>query len=173
MFDNNTAVLVLPVQHSPQEFFATEIVARFVFSSAQIFLHCRLRSDSRMIHSRQPKDFEPLHPRAACENVLDRVIQNMAEREHARDVRRRHHDRKRWLRRLRIRDEITIRQPALIPLRFNGIRVVSFGQFSHRDQSSACLWLANSNKRKPEACATLIAPSFSRCNEQPQPDRCF
>src|SRR5437879_1147024 len=60
----------------------------------------------------------------------------MAEREHARDVRRRHHDRKRWLRRLWIRDEITIRQPALIPLRFNGIRVVSFGQFSHRDQSS-------------------------------------
>src|SRR6266853_4623994 len=60
----------------------------------------------------------------------------MAECEDAGDVRWRHHDRKRWLRRLRIRDAITIRQPALIPLRFNGIGVVSFGQFSHRDQSS-------------------------------------
>ena len=129
-------MLVLPLQHATQKFFATEIVARFVLGPAQIFLHRGLSSDSRMIHSRQPKDFEPLHPRAASENVLDRVVQNMAEREHARDVRRRHHDRKRWLRRLRICHEIAILQPALIPFRFNRFRIVPLGKFSHRDQSS-------------------------------------
>src|SRR6478736_9864937 len=129
-------MLVLPIQHSPQEFFATEIVACFVLGPAQIFLHSGLRSDSGMIHSRQPKDFEPLHPRAACENVLDRVAQNMAECKHARDVRGRHHDRKCWLRGLRICYEIAILQPALIPLRFNRIRIVPLGKFSHRDQSS-------------------------------------
>jgi hypothetical protein len=91
-------MLVLPFEHSPQEFFATEIVARFVLGTAQIFLYSRLGSDSRMIHPRQPKCLESLHPRAARENVLDRVVQNMAEREHAGDVRRRHHDRKRRLR---------------------------------------------------------------------------
>src|SRR4029450_1031375 len=96
----------------------------------------RLRSNSRMIHSRQPKDFKSLHPCAACENVLNRVVQNMAEREHSRDVRRRHHDRKRWLRGLRICYEIAILQPALIPLRFNSGRIVPLGKFSHRDQSS-------------------------------------
>src|SRR5947199_9355298 len=112
-------MLVLPSQHSSQEFFATEIVARFVLGLAQIFLHSGLRSDSRMIHSRQPKDFEPLHPRAACENVLDRVVQNMAEREHAREVRRGHHDRKRWLRGLRICYDIAILQPSSMPPRLN------------------------------------------------------
>src|SRR5262245_8110889 len=60
----------------------------------------------------------------------------MPECEHARDVRRRHHDRKRWLRRLRICYEIAILQPVLIPLRFNRIRIVSLGKLSHRDQSS-------------------------------------
>src|SRR4030095_9049143 len=129
-------MLVLPFESSPQEFFAPEIVARFVLGPAQIFLNSGLGSDSRMIHSRQPKDFEPLHPRAACENVLNRVVQNMAKRKHARDVRRRHHDRKCWLRGLRICYEIAILQPTLIPLRFNRIRIVPLGKFSHRDQSS-------------------------------------
>ncbi len=110
---------------------------RVLFSvRAQIFFDRGLRADSRVIHSRQPKNFESPHPCAACEDVLDGVVQNMAEREDAGDVRRRHHDRKRRLRRLRIRHEIAILQPALIPLRFNGIRIVSFRKFSHRDQSS-------------------------------------
>src|SRR6266480_7146911 len=129
-------MFVLPFQHSSQKFFATEIVARFILGPAQKFLHSGLSSDSRMIHSRQPKDFESLHPRAACENVLDRVVQNMAERKHARDVRRWHHNRKRWLRGLRICYEIAILQSALIPLRFNRIRIVPLGKVSHRDQSS-------------------------------------
>src|SRR6516165_5025418 len=101
-------MLVLPFEHPPQEFFATEIVARFVLGPAQIFLHRGLCSDSRMIHSRQPKDFESLHSCAASENILNRVVQNMAEREHAGNVWRRHHDRKRWLFGLRICYEIAI-----------------------------------------------------------------
>src|SRR5262249_50238946 len=87
-----------------------------------------------------------------CENILDRVVQNMAERQHTRDIRRRHHDRKRRLRRLGIRDKIAILQPALVPLRFNGIRIVPFRKFSHREQSSEsaeCLQLAN---RTPAPC---------------------
>src|ERR1043166_914686 len=125
-------MFVLPFEHSPQEFFTTEIMARFVFGSAQIFLYSGLGSDPRMIHSRQPKHFESLHPRAARENVLNRMVQNMAEREHARDVRRRHHDRKRLFRRRRICYEIAILQPALIPLRFNCIRIISLWKLCHR-----------------------------------------
>src|SRR2546430_2509369 len=179
-------MFVLPFQHSPQKFLATEIVARFVLGPAQKFLHSGLRSDSRMIHSRQPKDFKPLHPRAACENVLDRVVQNMAEREHARDVRWRHHDRKRWLRRLRVCYEIAILQPALIPLRFNRIRIVPLGKFSHRDQSSesgARLQIADTYRARHSASPLLkgeatqlrqlaTAMTFS-LHEQPATDRCF
>ena len=56
-----------------------------------MFLDCSLRPDSSVICARQPKDFKALHARATTENVLNGVIQNVAEREHARDVRRRHH----------------------------------------------------------------------------------
>src|SRR5206468_5089011 len=80
--------------------------------------------------------FESLQPLAPCYNVLDRIDQNMAKREHACDIRRWHHDRKRRLRRFRICYEIAILQPALIPLRFNGIRVVPLRKLSHGDQSS-------------------------------------
>src|SRR5262245_21530943 len=122
-------MLVLPFEHAPQKFFAAEIVARFVLGPAQIFFHSGLSSDPRMIHSRQPKDLESLHPCAARENVLNRVVQNMTEREHARDVRRRHHDRKRWLRGLWISYEIATLQPTLIPFRFNRIRIVPLRKF--------------------------------------------
>src|SRR6059058_1955987 len=154
-------MLVLPFPHSSQEFFATEIVARFVLGLAQIFLHSGLRSDSRMIHSRQPKDFEPLHPRPACENVLDRVVQNMAEREHARDVPWRHQDRKCWLRRVWIRYEIAVLKPALIPLRFNRVRIVSLGKSSHRDQSSesgARLQISGAPGGRALPCACVAMP---------------
>src|SRR5207247_6400433 len=82
-------MLVLPFQHSPQEFFATEIVARFVLGPAQMFLHRGLGSDSRMIHSRQPKNFESLHPRAPGKNVLNGVVEHVSESKHAGNVRRR------------------------------------------------------------------------------------
>ena len=50
-----------------------------------------LRPDSSVICARQPKDFKALHSRATTENVLNGVVQNVAKREHAGDVRRRHH----------------------------------------------------------------------------------
>src|SRR6476469_6004236 len=165
-------MFVLPFEHSPQKFFATKIVARFVLSPAQIFLHSGLGSNSRMIHSRQPKDFEPLHPRAACENILDRVPQNMAECKHPRDVRRRHHDRKRWLRGLRICYEVTVLQPALIPLRFDRLRIISLGKFSHRDQSSesgARLQMTEAVQPTPPQVKRKTKPVAARfdCDEFP------
>ena len=129
-------MLVLPFQHSPQEFFATKIVTRFVFSPAQMFLHRGLGSDSRMIHSRQPKNFESLHPRAPGKNVLNRLVEHVSESKHPRNVRRWHDDRERWLRRFRVRHEIAIADPALIPFRFNRFRIVPLWKFSHPDESS-------------------------------------
>jgi len=103
----------------------------------------RLRPNSRVIHSRQPKDLEALHARAARENVLDAVIQDVAEGERAGDVRRRHHDGERLLLRIRVRFEVVVVDPTLIPFRLNRPRIVSFGELGHfRIQSSrsrACL----------------------------------
>src|SRR5437762_5053627 len=115
---------------------------RFVFCSPQMLLYCRLRTDSRMIHARQPKNFKPLHSRAARKNVLDGVVQHVAERKHAGDVWRRHHDRERFVLRSRVRLEVVIVDPTLIPLRLDGLRIVSFRKLSHCEESSearACL----------------------------------
>jgi hypothetical protein len=101
-----------------------------------MFLDCRLRTDSRMIHARQPKNFTALHSRASRKNVLDGIVEHVAERKHAGNVWRGHHDRERRLRRIRIRNEIAIFHPALIPFRFNGLWIVSLRKFCHRDQSS-------------------------------------
>jgi hypothetical protein len=89
-----------------------------------------------MIHARQPKNFKALHSRAARENVLNGVIEHMTERKHAGDVWRGHHDRERRLRRIRIRNEVAIFRPTLIPFRFDRLWIVSLRKFCHRDQSS-------------------------------------
>jgi hypothetical protein len=89
-----------------------------------------------MIHSRQPEDFKALHSRAARKNILNRIVENVAERKHTRDIGRRHDDRERRLRGFRVRNKIPIVDPSVTPLRFNRFRIVSLGEFHHRDQSS-------------------------------------
>src|SRR5438132_10976852 len=76
-------MFILPFEHATQELLTAEIVPRFIFRSPQMFLDCRLRTNSRMIHARQPKNFKPLHSRASRKNVLDRVVEHVAERKHA------------------------------------------------------------------------------------------
>src|SRR5207302_11283231 len=83
-----------------------------------------------------PKHFESPHSRAAGENVLDGIIQDVAEREHPGDVRRRHYDRERLLLRSRVRLEVAIVDPTLIPLRLDRLRIVSFRRLSHCEESS-------------------------------------
>src|SRR5205823_14159111 len=67
-------MFILPFEHATQELVASKIIPRFVFCPQQMFLDCRLRTNSRMIHARQPKNFKPLHSRASRKNVLDGVV---------------------------------------------------------------------------------------------------
>src|SRR5947207_11012792 len=108
----------------------------FVFRSPQMFLDCCLGTDPCMIYTWQPKNFKALHSRATRKDVLDGVVEYVAERKHACDVWWRHHDREGRLRRVRICDEIAILHPALIPFRLNRLWIVSLREFCHRDQSS-------------------------------------
>src|SRR5262245_14562289 len=129
-------MFILPCEYPTQELFVAEIMPRLVFRSPQMFFDCGLRSDSSMIYAWQPKNFKALHPCAPCENILKGIAEHVAERKHTGDIWRRHYDRERRLRRLRIRNEIAIFHPTLIPFRFNGLWIVSLREFSHRDQSS-------------------------------------
>src|SRR4029077_20182519 len=72
-----------------------------------------------------------VHARLAGEDVLDRVVEHVPEREHARDVRRRDDNGIRGLRRFRIRDEKFSVEPELIPLVLDRLRFVSFWNLAH------------------------------------------
>ena len=85
-------MFLLPFENAPQKFLAPKIVARLVLCPPQIFLHRGLRSDSSVIHPGQPKDFESLHPRATNENILNGIVEHMAEREHPSNVWRWHYN---------------------------------------------------------------------------------
>ena len=89
-----------------------------------------------MIRAGQPENFLAIHARLAGEDVLDRVVENVAKREHAGDIRRRDDDGIRRLRRFRIRDEKLSVEPELIPLVLDGLRFVSFGNFAHAENFS-------------------------------------
>jgi hypothetical protein len=75
-----------------RNFLAAEIVAGFLLL-AQLALHHRLRRDARVVGARQPQRRLALEAGTADQDVLDRVVQHMAHRQHARDVGRRDHDR--------------------------------------------------------------------------------
>ena len=136
LLNDDSAVFVLPFEHALEKFFAAKIVATDAFVFLQPTFDRGLRADSGVIHPRQPKHFEALHPRASGENVLDAVIQNVAEGEHAGDVGRRHDDRERLLLRIRVRPEVVIVDPTLIPFRLNRLRIVGLRKLSHREESS-------------------------------------
>jgi len=78
----------------------------------------------------QPEHFLAVHARLAGEDVLDGVVQDVAHREHAGDIRRRDDDgirRARGRDARRIGDEELLVEPVLIPLRFDRLRFVGFG----------------------------------------------
>src|SRR5439155_21695371 len=107
-----------------------------------------------MIHARKPEHLEALHSRAPGENVLDRVVQYVPERQHTSDVRRRHDDREWWLRGSRICCEIALRQPERIPLFFSGLRFVSLGNFCHAQSSKREQRLQERRRRSP-SCGSI------------------
>ena len=89
-----------------EEFFAAEIVAMPDFAGfLERFLHDGLRRDAGVVGAGQPEHFLAVHARPAGEDVLDGVVEDVAQREHAGDVRRRDDDgiRRRWPTRARDR----------------------------------------------------------------------
>ena len=91
-----------------------------------MFLDRGLGADPGVVHARQPEDFEALHPGAAREDVLDRVVQDVTECQHAGNVGRRNDDGERRLARLWIGFKIAIVDPTRVPFGLDRFRVVSF-----------------------------------------------
>ena len=84
-----------------------------------------------MVGAGQPEDFLAVHARLAAKNVLDGIVENVAEREHAGDVRGWDDDGIRGLDGMLVRDEAFLVEPELIPFVLDGLRFVGFGDFRH------------------------------------------
>src|SRR5207302_789730 len=93
-------------------------------------------------------------------NVLYSRNVSLAERKHASNVWRGHHDREWRLRRIRIRNEIAIFHPPLIPFRFNRLWMLSLRKLCHGDQTSkagGCLQIGSApgGRALPHACIAM------------------
>ena len=84
---------LLPLPDALDELFAAEIVPAFLFFFQQPPLDDRLRGDAGMIGAGHPQRVEALHPLEADQDVLQRVVQRVAQMQRAGDVRRRDDDR--------------------------------------------------------------------------------
>ena len=186
LFDDDPAVLFLPLPHPPQKFLAPQIAPRFPFLLAQLPLDHRLRGDARVVRPRQPKDLVPGLARAPRQDVLQGVVQYVAERQHAGHVGRRDDDAEAGLGRGRIGREAARFDPFPIPPFLHGAGLVGFGNFGHRtgDHSGFSPALQTQNPRNNIAAnaskaataaahqahaipAGLISRPNSRCTNSP------
>ena len=131
LVDDDAAVLVLPLPDALEELVAAEVVAGFLFLFAELALDDGLRGDAGVVGAREPEDLVAGLAGVAGEDVLECVVQHMAEREDAGDIRRRDNDRVSGLRRGGVGGEVAVLDPPGIPLFFDGLGLVGLGQFRH------------------------------------------
>jgi hypothetical protein len=126
LVDDDVAVLVLEIPDALEELVAAEVAAGQLFLLAQLALDLRLGGDAGVVGAGQPQHFLAVLARAAGEDVLDRVVQNVAEVQDAGDVRRRNDDRIGVLLRRRIGFETFSVDPGGIPLGFHRLGFIGF-----------------------------------------------
>ena len=131
LVDDDAAVLVLPLPDALEELVAAEVVAGFLFLLAEFAFDDGLRGDAGVVGAGEPEDFVAGLAGVAGEDVLECVVEHMAERENAGDIRRRDDDRVGGLRRGGVGGEVAVLDPPGIPLFFDGLGLVGLGQFRH------------------------------------------
>ncbi len=129
------AALLFPFPHLRDEFLAGEVGA-LLLALGHLPLDHHLRRDAGMVGADHPQRVLALQPRVADENVLQRVVERMADMERARDVGRRVDDRPR-LGAGAVGAEQAVRLPMRVPalLEFGGVE--GFGELGHSLQALA------------------------------------
>ena len=161
-------VLVLPLPDALDELFAAEIVAGLLLFLEQPPLDHGLRGDAGVIGAGHPEGVVALHPLAANENVLQRVVERVPEVQRAGDVRRRNDDRERlaaWIGRARCGSS-RVRSPEVVPLALARLGVVDIAwgvlrQVPCSIASYDCVWPSRFVKRL--CVSSRKAPTLRSC----------
>jgi hypothetical protein len=127
-------VLLFPLPEPSLELLAAEVEPRETLLG-EPSLDDVLRRDRRVVGSRLPERGPALHARAADQDVLDAVVQRVAEMERTRDVRGWDDDAKRVTGSSGRPPEVSLLLPEGVPAVLDAFGVVRLGKFVH-DQSS-------------------------------------
>ena len=136
LLDDDAAVLFLPFPDFGNEGFTAEVVA--MLDDTLLFeglFDDVLRGDAGVVGTGEPEDFFPQHAGAAGEDVLDGVVQDVAEREDAGDVGRGDDDgvgRAGRAHTSGVGFKAFVVQPALIPAGFDFRGCVGLVEFGHK-----------------------------------------
>ena len=89
-------VLILPLPDAFHQFLAAEVVACLAFLLADAPFHHGLGGDAGVVGAGDPQGVEALHAAPADEEILQRVVESVAEVQGAGDVGRRDDDGERF-----------------------------------------------------------------------------
>ena len=109
--DDAGFIFLLPLPDPLDEPFAAQFVPAQLLFGQQSPLDHRLRGNAGMVGARHPQRLKTLHPLLTDEDVLQRVVQGMAEVQRAGHVGRRDDDRVRLAGRIRL----AMKVPSLLP----------------------------------------------------------
>ena len=93
LVDDDVAMFVFPFPDFAQKGIASQIMARLSSCLAEILFHPYLGGYARMVRSGEPEDFVSFLARAAAEDVLQGIVQDMSQMQHSRDIGRRNDNR--------------------------------------------------------------------------------
>ena len=132
--EDDAAVLVAPFGGDLDELLAAEVVARLAFLLAEFFFDAGLRGDAGVVGAREPEGGLTFLTGAADHDVLQRIIEQVSHVQDAGDVGRRDHHRERFAGMVDLALETTGGDPTVVPLLFDALGFVRFGDFSHRKE---------------------------------------
>jgi len=126
---DRSAALRLPFPHMLEEGLAADLGALDALA-LQVALDHHLRRDPGMVGADHPQGVLAVHSRAADEDVLERIVERVADVEAAGDVGRRHDDGERFAIVARRAEQAAI-LPMRIPARLDRAGVESLGKLAH------------------------------------------
>ena len=128
LVDDDATMLLLPVPDFLEKGFAAQIVAGLLLLLAELPLHDGLRGDTRMVGAGKPENLMAGLAGATGQNILERVIEHMAQGQDTGDIRRRNDQRVGRSQGGRIRREATRFAPTGVPFLFDIARGVGCGK---------------------------------------------